>query len=429
MIEIKKNYIDTKTEFAIIIGIRRAGMERIEVDEHLNELKELARTAGAVVKAQVIQERIAPNAAYFIGKGKLEEVVDLIEEHAATIVIFDDELTPAQVKNISKLLGDVKVIDRTALILDIFADHAQSAEAKTQVELAQLNYLLPRLTRAWEHLSRQVGGIGTKGPGETQLETDRRLVRTRISKLRARLKVIEKQNTTRRQKRDTMFRVALVGYTNAGKSTLMNALSGADVLIEDKLFATLDTTVRRAEIDPSLSVLLSDTVGFIRKLPHQLVASFRSTLAESSEADLLLHIVDVSHPQFEEHIDVVNTLLAEMDSNTDNRLLILNKIDLVKNPETLQQIKVNYEEAVLISAGRHLGLNNLRNVILQKFESDFCIKDLKLNFNNGGGEHLFHSFATVLSKHYDDEFVYLKIKYHQENEYKVLQVLKQNGTK
>ena len=264
MIEIKKNYVNTLTEYAIIIGIRKPGAERIEVDEHLNELKELARTAGAEIKAQVVQERIAPNTAYFLGKGKLEQVLDLIDEHSANMVIFDDELTPAQVKNISKILGDVKVIDRTALILDIFADHAQSAEAKTQVELAQLNYLLPRLTRAWGHLSRQVGGIGTKGPGETQLETDRRLVRTRISKLRARLKIIENQNKTRRQKRDSMFRVALVGYTNAGKSTLMNALSGADVLIEDKLFATLDTTVRRAEISPSLSVLLSDTVGFIR---------------------------------------------------------------------------------------------------------------------------------------------------------------------
>jgi len=429
MIEIKKNYIDTQTEFAIIIGIRKPGINRIEVDEHLNELKELARTAGAEVKAQVVQERLAPNAAYFIGKGKLEQVIDLIDEYSANLIIFDDELTPAQVKNISKLLGEVKVIDRTALILDIFADHAQSAEAKTQVELAQLNYLLPRLTRAWEHLSRQVGGIGTKGPGETQLETDRRLVRTRISKLHARLKIIEKQNQTRRQKRDTMFRVALVGYTNAGKSTLMNALSGADVLIEDKLFATLDTTVRRAEINSSLSVLLSDTVGFIRKLPHQLVASFRSTLAESNEADLLLHIVDVSHLQYEEHIGVVNTLLAEMNSNIENRLLIFNKIDCISNPAQLQQIKTKFEDAVFISAGRHLGLNNLKKVIFQKFDEHFCVQEIKLSFHNGAGEHLFHSFATVLEKHYDDQYVYLKIKYHQENEYKIAQILKQNSTR
>ncbi len=429
MIEIKKNYIDTQTEYAIIIGIRKPQVERIEVDEHLNELKELASTAGAKVKAQVIQERIAPNAAYFIGKGKLEQVVDLIEEHSANLVIFDDELTPAQVKNISKLLGDIKVIDRTALILDIFADHAQSAEAKTQVELAQLNYLLPRLTRAWQHLSRQVGGIGTKGPGETQLETDRRLVRTRISKLRDRLKVIERQNKTRRQKRDSMFRVALIGYTNAGKSTLMNALSGADVLIEDKLFATLDTTIRRAIISPSLSVLLSDTVGFIRKLPHQLVASFRSTLAESSEANLLLHIVDISHPQYEEHIDVVNTLLAEMESSIEDRLLVFNKIDCIDNPALLQQIKTNYENAVFISANRHIGLNNLKNVIMQKFDEHFCVREIKLNFHHGAGEHLFHSFATILDKHYDDEAVYLKIKYHQEHEYKVLQIIEKNNTK
>ncbi len=428
MIEIKKNYIDTQAEHAIIIGIRRAGTERFEIDEHLNELKELARTAGAIVKAQVVQERIAPNAAYFIGKGKLEQVVELIEEHSANLVIFDDELTPAQMKNISKILEDVKVIDRTALILDIFADHAQSAEAKTQVELAQLNYLLPRLTRAWQHLSRQVGGIGTKGPGETQLETDRRLVRTRISKLHARLKVIEKQNKTRRQKRDGMFRLALVGYTNAGKSTLMNALSGADVLIENKLFATLDTTVRRAEISPSLSVLLSDTVGFIRKLPHQLVASFRSTLAESSEADLLLHIVDVSHPHFAEHIDVVNTLLTEMESNVEDRLLVFNKIDCLDSPNLIDHIRLRFEDAVFISAGRHIGLNNLKNVIVNKFETEFCTRDIKLNIQDNPGEHLFHAFATIMDKRYDEESVYLKIKYHRENEYRIEQILKQNAT-
>ena len=313
--------------------------------------------------------------------------------------------------------------------MDIFAGHAQSAEAKTQVELAQLNYLLPRLTRAWDHLSRQVGGIGTKGPGETQLETDRRLVHTRISKLRARLKTIEKQNKTRRQKRGSMFRVALIGYTNAGKSTLMKALSGAEVLIEDKLFATLDTTVRRAEISPALSVLLSDTVGFIRKLPHQLVASFRSTLAESSDADLLLHIVDAAHPQFEEHIDVVNSLLSEMDSNVENRLLVFNKIDCFDNPAQLAQIKTKYEDAVFISARRHIGLNNLKNVILQIFDEPFCVRDIKLNFQDGAREHLFHSFATILEKHYDEEYLYLKIKYHPENEYKILQVLEQGDTK
>lgn len=427
MIEIKKNYIDAQSEKAVLVGMRRPDVSRIEIDEHLNELKELARTAGAEVKAQIVQERLSPDSAFFIGKGKLQQVKELVDEHEANLVIFDDELSPAQVKNISRVLEEIKVIDRTALILDIFADHAKSSEAKTQVELAQLNYLLPRLTRQWQHLSRQVGGIGTKGPGETQLETDRRLVRTRIAKLKTRLNEIDKQNQTRRQHRDSMYRVALIGYTNAGKSTLMNTLADADIGVEDKLFATLDTTIRRVRITEALTVLLSDTVGFIRKLPHQLVASFRSTLSESSEADLLLHVIDVSHPQYEEHIDVVNALLNEIDSHDKKRLLVFNKMDLVREKAVLQHIKSRYENAVFISARRHIGLNNLKKAIIQSFDAHFHHKKIRLSFSKGFNEHMIHHFATILDKKYEDESVILKIKYHRENEYRIHQIIEKYG--
>lgn len=423
MIEIKQNYVDTKQEIAIIVGIRHPSVDKIEVDEHLAELKELARTAGAIVKGQVVQERKAPDSAYFIGSGKLEQVLELVKEHDATVVIFDDELSPAQIKNISTILEDIKVIDRTGLILDIFADHAKTVEAKTQVELAQLNYLLPRLTRAWQHLSRQVGGIGTKGPGETQLETDRRLVRTRIMKLTSRLFEIEKQNNMRAQKRENLFRIALIGYTNSGKSTLMNALTDSNLLTEDKLFATLDTTVRRMNLNDSMPVLISDTVGFIRKLPHQLVASFRSTLAESAHADLLLHVVDISHPRYEEHIDVVSSLLNEIDVNIENILLVFNKVDCLENSSELQHLKTKHENALFISAFKYIGLNNLKKSVLNNFDKHYTTRNIKLKFSAGAGEHLVRPFATILEKRHDDEYLYLTIKYHKENEYRISKIL------
>jgi GTPase len=423
MIEIKRNYIDTKQEIAILVAIRHPAVDRHEVDEHLNELRELAKTAGAIVKNHVVQERVSPDSAYFIGKGKLDEIQELIDEHNANLIIFDDELNPAQMKNLSSVLKDIKVIDRTGLILDIFADHAQSSEAKTQVELAQLNYMLPRLTRAWQHLSRQVGGIGTKGPGETQLETDRRLVRTRISKLKVRLKEIEKQNETRRQNRESLFSVALIGYTNAGKSTLMNALTNANVKAENKLFATLDTTIRRMQLTDAMSILISDTVGFIRKLPHQLVASFRSTLAESVNADVLLHIVDISHDHYQEQIDIVDTLLNEIGVDVTNKIIVFNKVDRINSQSEIQYIKSRFDNAVFISAYRHIGLNNLKKAILESFDTHYVTRDIKLQFSNGGGEHLVRSFATILEKKADDNYLYLKIKYHKENEFRLSKVL------
>ncbi|MCK5076856.1 MAG: GTPase HflX, partial [Calditrichia bacterium] len=271
-------------ENAVLVGIALPETNSWIVEEHLDELEQLALTAGAKIVGRVMQERSRIDPRHFLGKGKIEEIAIFVEDNEIGVVIFDDDLSPAQLRNIENKVK-TKIIDRSALILDIFASHARTREAKTQVELAQLQYLLPRLTRQWTHLSRQVGGIGTKGPGETQLETDRRLVRTRIQRLKGDLEKIERQRAVRRKGRDNFFKVALVGYTNVGKSTIMNILSNADVLVQNQLFATLDSTIRKVHLDYGKEILLSDTVGFIRKLPHNLVASFRSTLEEAREAD------------------------------------------------------------------------------------------------------------------------------------------------
>jgi len=420
----KKNdvLLSTDSEKAIILGIRIPGTPRWETEEHLFELKELVRTAGATVIESVFQERQRPDSANFVGKGKLEEILLQIEDQDIKLVVFDDELSPAQVRNLEKFFN-IKVLDRTGLILDIFAKHAQSSEAKTQVELAQLNYLLPRLTRQWQHLSRQVGGIGTKGPGETQLETDRRLVRTRIARLKTKLKQIDKQSQSRRQHRDSLFRVALVGYTNSGKSTIMNQLTTAETLIEDKLFATLDTKVKRCDLSETATVLLSDTVGFIRKLPTQLIASFRSTLSEAREADVLLHIIDASNPHYEEHIQVVKTLLTDLDIDASKMVSIFNKTDLVTSDARIQDIRQKYPDCVFISALRHIGVPGLKQVLLKRFEHLYKTLDVKLNFNMSFKEHQLRSIATFLEKSHDDEFIYFRIKFHVDQEYKVQQIL------
>ncbi len=337
------------------------------------------------------------------------------------LIIFDDELSPAQARNIENITK-IKVIDRTALILDIFALHARTNMAKVQVELAQLNYYLPRLTKQWQHLSRQVGGIGTKGPGETQLETDRRLVRKRIAHLKHKLTRIANQNHVQRQKRQELFRAALIGYTNAGKSTLMNALTNAKVLIEDQLFATLDTTVRRLQLSPGTSILLSDTVGFIRKLPHHLVASFYTTLAETREADLLIHVVDINHPQFEAHINTVNQILNQLDLNDRQRLLVFNKVDQLKNPGLLDQLRILYPEALFISAARHIGLQHLRDRLLSFAESRYEVREIKLNFRSGAAEHLIYPYAKVIEKSSDENYLYLTIKYDKAYKAKINQI-------
>lgn len=312
-------------ERVVLVGVINREQSEEQSAEYLDELAFLAYTAGGTVLHRVVQRLDAPNPKTFIGSGKMQELQTYVEEHQIDTVIFDDELTPAQQNNIEKLLK-IKVLDRTTLILDIFAQRAQTSYARTQVELAQYQYLLPRLTGLWTHLERQRGGIGMRGPGETEIETDRRIVRDRIALLKKKLETIDRQMATQRSNRGALVRVALIGYTNVGKSTLMNLLSKSDVFAENKLFATLDTTVRKVVIG-NLPFLLSDTVGFIRKLPTQLIESFKSTLDEVREADLLLHVVDISHPNFEEHIQAVNQTLAEIQSNDKPTLMVFNKID------------------------------------------------------------------------------------------------------
>ncbi len=327
----KKIYDTAKPqERAVLVGVVTPGMKIEKSQEYIDELEFLAQTAGAVVEKQFLQRLPHPSSRTYVGEGKLAEILEYVTVREIDIVIFDDELSPSQLRNIQNELK-IKILDRSNLILDIFANRATTAQAKYQVELAQAQYLLPRLTRMWTHLTKQKGGIGMRGPGETEIETDRRLLREEISKLKERLKQIDKQSATRRQNRDEKKRVALVGYTNVGKSTIMNLLSKSEVLVENKLFATLDSTVRKVVFE-NVPFLLSDTVGFIRKLPHQLIESFKSTLDEVREADLLLHVVDISHENFEEQLNLVNSTLLEIGASNKKQLLIFNKIDQLKEP-------------------------------------------------------------------------------------------------
>ena len=318
-----------KFEKTIVVGIITQNQSEEKLTEYLDELEFLTFTAGGEVIKRFSQKMERPNPKTFVGTGKMEEIHLYINEHNVATVIFDDELSPSQQKNITKIL-DCKVLDRTNLILDIFAQRAETSYARTQVELAQCQYLLPRLSGMWTHLERQKGGIGMRGPGETEIETDRRIVRDRIALLKDKIKVIDKQMSVQRGNRGAMVRVALIGYTNVGKSTLMNVISKSDVFVENKLFATLDTTVRKVVIK-NLPFLLSDTVGFIRKLPTQLVDSFKSTLDEVREADLLLHVVDISHPDFEDHIESVNQTLLDIKSNNKPTIMVFNKIDAYRH--------------------------------------------------------------------------------------------------
>lgn len=388
-------------ERAVLVGVELPGQPNGECRENLNELAQLARTAGLEVSGSLVQDRERIHPAYFIGTGKVNELHDLVQEADAGVVIFDEDLSPAQTRNLEKMLG-VKIIDRTILILDIFAKHAHTREAKTQVELAQLQYLLPRLTRQWSHLSRQVGGIGTRGPGETQLETDRRLVRNRIEKLRSALSRIDRQREVRRKNRRGIFRAALVGYTNVGKSTILNLLSGAEVLVENQLFATLDSTVRRVHLDRDHPVLISDTVGFIRKLPPHLVASFKSTLDEVREADLLLHVVDVHHRQFRSQMSTVMSILEELDVHRKPILIIFNKIDLLDEMGALPALKAQYPDSVFISASRLIGVEGLKRQLIQFIEKSFVKERLLVPLRLQKFLHYIHSVAAVEELQYHE---------------------------
>jgi GTP-binding protein HflX len=387
---IEKKKIVNKEEKAVLVGLIQKGQTEQQVVEYLDELAFLAETAGAETTKRFTQKMLHPDSKTFLGKGKLEEIKNyLVSKGDINMVIFDDELTGSQIINIEKILG-VKIIDRSDLILDIFASRAKTAQAKTQVELAQYQYILPRLKGMWKHLERQGGGVGTRGPGETEIETDRRIVKDKIALLRKRLSEIDKQAFTQRKERGEFIRVALVGYTNVGKSTLMNILSKSDVFAENKLFATLDTTTRKVVFEQT-PFLLSDTVGFIRKLPHHLVESFKSTLDEVREADILLHVVDISHPRYEEQWEVVNKTLAELKAGEKPTITIFNKMDRYEaitfdqwledevKQDILRELKERWQEetkgnCVFVSATERRNLDILRQTILNRVRELYQIR-------------------------------------------------------
>jgi len=396
MIEAK--IVKHKEVDAVIVGVITSRQDEVQVKEYLDELEFLAETAGATIKKRFTQKLDVPVSGTYIGSGKLKEIAEYIQENDIELVIFDDELSPSQQKNIQNELK-IMVLDRTNLILDIFASRARTAHAKTQVELAQYQYLLPRLTRMWTHLERQKGGIGMRGPGESQIETDRRIILDKISKLKDKLKEIDQQMVTQRSNRGQLVRVALVGYTNVGKSTIMNLLSKSDVFAENKLFATLDTTVRKVVLG-NLPFLLSDTVGFIRKLPTQLIESFKSTLDEVREADVLVHVLDISHVAFEDHFKVVNETLKDIKALDKPTIVVFNKIDAYHHVEkeaddlspitrenvSLEELKNSWmsrmspNKVVFISAEKRINIDEMRDVLYEMVKEIFAVRYPYNNF-------------------------------------------------
>ena len=398
-------------EEAILVGIIQNQIKEDLIKEHLDELELLAETAGAKVIGRVTQKISKINPATFLGKGKATQLITQAKEIKAKIIIFDQELTPAQIKNYHKLTKKIKVIDRSGLILDIFKRHAKTKEATTQVQLAYLQYLLPRLTRQWTHLERQMGGIGTRaGMGETQIEVDRRIVRTKISKLKKELKHIENERETQGIKRNNEYRVSLVGYTNAGKSTLFKSLTGADVFIKNQLFATLDTTIRKLNLDSSHRILLSDTVGFIRKLPHNLVASFKSTLKEVLEADLILIVLDINSTQILDHIKTIEEVLEKLGAENIKKLFVLNKYDLIKDKSKVKKLKRMFPESVIISAKEHLMISELKSQIFNIMDQDYETINIEIPYESGDKIAYAQKDVTVLKRDYKDDVIQLKIR-------------------
>jgi GTP-binding protein HflX len=400
-----------KSENAFLVGVSHGDQTTEVVKEHLSELKMLAETAGAKVVGQITQKLRKINPQYFIGKGKALQIIEQAKILKVKLIIFDDELNPGQVKNFLRLAKNIKIIDRNGLILDIFRKHAQTREAKTQVELAQLEYILPRLTRQWSHLERQMGGIGTlAGMGESQIEVDRRLIRQRISKLKKNLTYIEKERQTQSKRRKDEYRVALVGYTNAGKSTLMRALSGEDVFIQDQLFATLDTTIRKVQLDKYHSILLSDTVGFIRKLPHDLVASFRSTLLEVLESNLILVVLDAASDQVSEHLKTIGEVLKELGAERYEALTVLNKIDLISENGKMNYLKRKYPDAIMVSAKDQLRLDRLIVEMIKSMNADYETVEITFSYEQGKELAKAQENVEVLERHYQNDSIRLKIK-------------------
>ena len=409
---------------AFLVGVKLKDELQSDAESSLEELRRLAETAGMEVLAEIIQPKETPDPAYFIGRGKLEEAEAIVSELKVEAVIFDNDLTPAQTRNLEKAL-DIVVVDRTSLILQIFAQRAQTKAAKLQVDLAQLQYALPRLTRMWTHLSRLGTGGGTaggstgraggvvRGPGETQLQIDRRLIHSQISRVKKALQKVEKHRRVQRKQRQEMINVSLVGYTNAGKSTLFNALTSEKRLAEDKLFATLDPTTRLLDLPDNRHVLLSDTVGFLKKLPHHLVASFKATLEEVVEADLLLHVVDVAHPEAESQIDAVDEVLKELDAFERPTLMVFNKVDLLENEEYTQLFRNKYPDSLAISAQNGTGLEALKDLLAERFSTQDVEVSLTLSYQDGKALDYLYKHGEVFDTDYQGESIRVKAKLPQ----------------
>jgi GTPase len=421
--------VNEKRERAIAVGLVTRNVHRRQAEEYLDELALLADTAGADVLHKVLQERDGIEPAFYIGKGKVEELALLAEDDNISLVVFDDDLSPVQLRNLERVIK-VKILDRSGLILDIFANRARTNEARTQVELAQLQYLLPRLTRQWTHLSKQFGGIGTKGPGETQIETDRRMIRQRISHLKEKLEKISSQRKTQRQGRKEFISLALVGYTNVGKSTLLNTISSSEVFVENRLFATLDATTRIVELAPSVNALMTDTVGFIRKLPHHLVASFKSTLEEIVEADILLHVIDTSHPTCEEQIAVVNQTLADLGAAQKQMLHVFNKVDMLEDRSIIHELQSKYQPSVFISAQRGINLSGMKDMVMAMISSAAVEITLTLPASAYKTLSQLHELAEISEKEYDEEIVRMRLKVSGKNLKRVEQLIDEaSGTR
>lgn len=404
----------TKTKFdkeeVILVGTVGKDTTKEAVVVSVEELELLAKTAGYKVHSSAIQTMYRPDSKYYIGSGKAKEIKSIVTGSEVGTIIFDDDLSPAQAKNLENLI-DKRILDRTGLILEIFAINARSREAKTQVELARMKYLLPRLAKMWTHLERQTGGIGMRGGmGETQIEIDRRLVGKKIKKLKEDLKLIEKQRDTQKRKRQNMFNVSIVGYTNAGKSTLFNCLSDSGVLVENKLFATLDSRVRKIIVDKNLEVLIADTVGFIKKLPHGLVASFRSTLSIVKDADMLVHVVDLSNPSYEVQIASVNEVLKGLDTLTKSTLIVFNKVDKVKDPTILEAAKINYPDCVFISALNGIGITKLHKAFKEKLHENYLTKTYKIEIKNTKLVSTIYDNSEVIEQIYEEDYTILKVR-------------------
>lgn len=408
---------------AILVGVELPRNGSLSMPVSFEELEGLAATARYQPVAQLSQKLSAVNPGTFLGRGKVEELRQAVKLHAPEAVIFDADLTPGQNRNLENIFK-CRVMDRSWLILEIFNDHARTREAKTQVELARLKYALPRLTRMWGHLSRQRGGVGLRDVGETQIQLDRRLIRNEIAKLERKLKLIDKEKITQRKSRKGVYRVALVGYTNVGKSTLMNRLTGADALVENKLFATLDATIRKIKKNFPYPVLLADTVGFIDKLPHDLVASFKSTLDEVREANLLLHVVDFSHPDFRGQMDVVDQALNEMGAREIDSLLVFNKVDRVGDPELLAAAQNIYPQAALISCATGAGVERLRGEIIRRCENKLIPYTLEMDYSQAGLISQIRGQAVVVNEEYEEDRIVLSLRLPPEGKARLNKLMK-----